>query len=222
MFEQILTSIKTKYKNLGLSEDYLKVIAKRLVRTVKEESEIEDAVADVEDEMKFQQSQNDAIRTLKTQLKKFEEGEVEKGKKGESKKDNEDKGKKEESTEEIPAWAKSIIDSNKAIQEKLAQNETEKINETNEHKLISKLKELGVNENFYRYQITGKTFENDEQIVEFANRIKENEEAYQQAINNTRLGNVEPPKFGGNVKENEVSPEAQAFINAKMKKDESN
>lgn len=70
MFEQILKELKTKYKNLGLSEEYLKVIAKRLAKTVKEESEIEEAVADLEDEMKFQQSQNDAIRTLKTQAPK--------------------------------------------------------------------------------------------------------------------------------------------------------
>ncbi|MDO4764285.1 MAG: hypothetical protein Q4A00_07905 [Flavobacteriaceae bacterium] len=73
MFEPILKELKTKYKDLGLSENYLKVVAKRLARTVKEESEISEAVAEVEDEVKFQQSQDDAVRTLKKKLKDFEE-----------------------------------------------------------------------------------------------------------------------------------------------------
>lgn len=206
MFEQILAELKTKYKNLGLSENYLKVVARRLTKTVKEENEISDAVAEVEDEMKIQQSQEDAIRTLKTQIKKLEEG----GKQDPPKKEE---GKKEDPPkEEIPAWAKTLIESNKALSDKLDNVEKEKIQQTNEQKLISKLKELGVNENFYRLQIVGKTFENDEQISDFANLIKENEDAYLQATNNTRLQNQEPPKFGTNVKENEVSSEVQAFI----------
>lgn len=54
MFEQIFKALKTKYNDLGLGDVFLKVIAKRLAKTVKEESEIEQAVTDLEDEMKFQ------------------------------------------------------------------------------------------------------------------------------------------------------------------------
>lgn len=215
MFEQILKELKTKYKNLGLSDDYLKVIAKRLAKTVKEESEIEEAVADLEDEMKFQQSQNDAIRTLKAQVKKFEEG----GKQDPPKKEE---GKKEDppKEEEMPAWAKAFKESIETLSGKLEDQEKEKINQTNEQKLISKLKELGVNEFFYKSQITGKVFENDEQIMEFANAIKENEDAYKQAVNDTKLKGIEPPKGGIENVKGQVSADVQSFINENFKKDE--
>lgn len=215
MFEQILKELKTKYKNLGLSEEYLKVIAKRLAKTVKEESEIEEAVADLEDEMKFQQSQNDTIRTLKTQVKKFEEGGKQDPPKKEEKK-KEDPPKEEE----MPAWAKAFKESIETLSGKLENQEKEKINQTNEQKLISKLKELGVNEFFYKSQITGRVFENEEQIIEFANTIKENEDAYKQAVNDTKLKGVEPPKGGIENVKGQVSADVQSFINENFKKDE--
>ena len=56
MFEQILKELKTKYKDLGLSENVLKATAEFLGGAVKEESEIESAVAGVEGMLKVQQS----------------------------------------------------------------------------------------------------------------------------------------------------------------------
>ena len=40
MFEKILSELKTKYKNLGLSETILKVTAETLAKTVEKEEEI--------------------------------------------------------------------------------------------------------------------------------------------------------------------------------------
>lgn len=213
MFEQILISLKTKYKDLGLSENYLKVVAKRLAKAVNEESEIENAVLEVEDELKIQQSQDDVIRNLKAQLKKLEEN-------GKQNLPKEETPKENPKQEEIPAWAKVLIESNKTLSERLEKQETDKINQTNEQKLISKLNDLGVSEFFYKSQIVGKTFENDEQIIEFAQNIKDNEDAYIQAVSDVRLKSQETPKFGVGVKENEVSPEVQSFIQEKLKKDE--
>ena len=70
MFEQILKELKTKYANLGLSEAILKVKANQLAKTVKEESEIENAVIGVEDDLKVIQSINDSFRTKLTELEK--------------------------------------------------------------------------------------------------------------------------------------------------------
>ncbi len=44
MFEKILNELKTKCKHLGLSEKILKVQAKKLAKSVKEENEIESAL----------------------------------------------------------------------------------------------------------------------------------------------------------------------------------
>lgn len=219
LLEQILKELKTKYKDLGLGDDYLKVIAKRLAKTVKEESEISDAVADLEDEMKFQQSQNDTLRTLKNQVKKFEEGEKNQEVKNKSQEPREEKREERSENQEVmPVWAKALIDSNKALSEKLETLEKEKISQSNGQKLISKLKELGVNENFYTLQIEGKTFQNDEEIEAFASAIKEKETSFLQSISNVKLGNVTPPIMGSEAVEGQVSADVQAFVGT-FKKD---
>ena len=64
--EKILQALKTKYAHLGLKESVLKVIATRLVPTVKDDTEIENAVKSVEDEVKLLQSVADEGRTSLT------------------------------------------------------------------------------------------------------------------------------------------------------------
>ncbi len=210
MFEQIFKALKTKYNDLGLGDVFLKVIAKRLAKTVKEESEIEQAVTDLEDEMKFQQSQNDTLRTLRTQLKTLEEG---------AKKKEEPTPappKEEPKNDDVPKWAEALINSSKTLEEKLQALEQEKIQVSNKSKLISKLKELGVSEHFYSSQIDGRVFKDEEEINAFAQGLKNNEDAYLQAINYNKLKDVDPPKNGGEAGE-QVSAEVQAFINSKLK-----
>ena len=66
MVDKLLQSLKTKYAHLGLEESVLKAIATRLATAVKEESEIENAVKGVEDEVKLLQSVADKGRTSLT------------------------------------------------------------------------------------------------------------------------------------------------------------
>ncbi|AQW96644.1 hypothetical protein BBD31_01465 [Elizabethkingia anophelis] len=214
MFDKILSGLKTKYKDLGLSETILKGIANKLARSVEKEEDIETAVAGVEDDLKIFQSLSDQNRTLQTEitnLKKAGEGKSEE-KKEEEKKEGEEK--KETGGEEVPAWAKAIIDSNKAILEKQNQLDAEKINKTNAEKLVSKLKELGVNESFYSLHL-GKTFEKEDEIESFANSIKEAEDKYLQDTSNEKLKSKDVPLFGQTTKEGEVSPDVQALIDSK-------
>ena len=63
MVDKLLQSLKTKYAHLGLEESILKAIATRLATAVKEESEIENAVKGVEEEVKLLQSVADKGRT---------------------------------------------------------------------------------------------------------------------------------------------------------------
>ncbi|MCT3674435.1 hypothetical protein HZQ94_14705 [Elizabethkingia anophelis] len=219
MFDKILPLLKTKYKDLGLSETILKVTAETLAKTVEKEEEIETAVAGVEGQMKIYQSFADQNRTLQTEitnLKKAGESKSEEKKKEEKKEGEEKEGeeKKETGGEEVPAWAKAIIDSNKAILEKQNQLDAEKVNKTNAEKLVSKLKELGVNESFYSLHL-GKTFEKDDEIESFANSIKEAEDKYLQDTSNERLKSKETPLFGQTTKEGEISPDVQALIDTK-------
>lgn len=213
MFDKILALLKTKYKDLGLSETILKVTAESLAKTVEKEEDIETAVAGVEGQMKIYQSFADQNRTLQTEiinLKKAGEGKSEEKK--EEKKEGEEK--KETGGEEVPAWAKAIIDSNKAILEKQNQLDADKVNKTNAEKLVSKLKELGVNESFYSLHL-GKTFEKDDEIDAFATTVKEAEDKYLQDTSNEKLKSKDVPLFGQTTKEGEVSPDVQALIDSK-------
>ncbi|WP_236617588.1 hypothetical protein [Elizabethkingia anophelis] len=190
----------------------MKVTAESLAKTVEKEEDIETAVAGVEGQMKIYQSFADQNRTLQTEITNLKKAGNSEEKKEEGKKEGEEK--KETGGEEVPAWAKAIIDSNKAILEKQNQLEAEKVNKTNAEKLVSKLKELGVNESFYSLHL-GKTFEKDDEIESFANSIKEAEDKYLQDTSNEKLKTKETPLFGQTPKEGEVSPDVQALIDSK-------
>lgn len=213
MDKKIFEELKTKYKNLGLSEGILKVFADKIAKTVKEENEVEDAVNAVEGELKIFQSFADQNRTLQREimeLKKEKEGEqVPTPTPTPAPETTEAKG------EEIPAWAKAIIESNKALTENLQQLQAEKAQQTTAEKLTSKLKELGVSEYFYQPHIAGKTFENEEEIHAFAQKLKDSQEAYNQSLVNTVLKTQSEPIFGEADKEDGVSLDVQNYVNAK-------
>ncbi|MCL1658610.1 hypothetical protein M2T79_18545 [Elizabethkingia miricola] len=197
-------------------------MAETLAKTVEKEEDIETAVAGVEGQMKIYQSFADQNRTLQTEitnLKKAGETKSEE-KKEEEKKDSDEK--KETGGEEPPAWAKAIIDSNKAILEKQNQLDAEKVNKTNAEKLITKLKELGVNESFYGLHVQGKTFEKDDEIEAFANSIKESEDKYLQDTSNGKLQAKPVPLFGQSPKEGEISPDVANYIKNKYNNETNN
>ena len=123
----------------------------------------------------------------------------------------------------MPEWAKKLMEGFTAVSQEVEGFKKDKQNLSNEQKLISKLKELGVNENFYKLQIAGRTFQNDEEIETFANSVKEAEAGYLQQLNDTKLGDVKPPSFGGkNIKAEEISPDVQAYLKQKTQNNEGN
>lgn len=70
MKDKILEALKTKYKNLGFGEKELETVADMLVGRVKDETEIETAVAGVENLLKAFQGGLDKVRTEKTNTDK--------------------------------------------------------------------------------------------------------------------------------------------------------
>ena len=212
MFEKILSELKTKYKNLGLSETILKVTAETLAKTVETEEQITDAVAGVEGQMKIYQSFADQNRTLQTEitnLKKSSEG------KKEEKTENKEGEEKKESGE-VPEWAKGFTESIKTLTESLTAIQKEKAQQTNAQKLQSKLDELKVSKSIQALIPSNLTFENDEAIEAYANEMKVKSDAIAQEFGNAALGGMtKPTLFSATVKEGEVSPEVQAIIDSK-------
>ena len=214
MFEKILSELKTKYKNLGLSETILKVTAETLAKTVEKEEEITDAVAGVEGQMKIYQSFADQNRTLQTEitnLKKSSESKQEEKK--EEKKEGEEK---KESGDQEPAWAKALREQMEKQNELITGIQQKEIAQTNAQKLQSKLDELKVSKSIQALIPSNLTFENDEAIEAYANEMKVKSDAIAQEFGNAALGGMSKPTlFSATVKEGEVSPEVQAIIDSK-------
>ena len=213
MFEKILSELKTKYKNLGLSETILKVMAETLAKTVETEEQITDAVAGVEGQMKIYQSFADQNRTLQTEitnLKKSSEG------KKEEKSENKEGEEKRESGDQEPAWAKALREQMEKQNELITGIQQKEIAQTNAQKLQSKLDELKVSKSIQALIPANLTFENDEAIEAYASEMKVKSDAIAQEFGNAALGGMtKPTLFSATIKEGEVSPEVQAIIDSK-------
>lgn len=220
MFEKILTELKTKYKNLGLSETILKAKAKQIEKAVKTEEEIAEAVAGVEDDLAIFQSFADQNRTLATKIAELEKG------KGSGKTDDEPDDKadkdKDKPAGEVPAWAQAIIDSNKTLSESLIAIKAKETAETNAQKLQAKLTELKVPQSFLKLIPQDKVFATDEEINAYATEIKTNADAIFQEASNGVLGATPKPLFGEAVKETGVSSDVQNYIKTKFNNETDN
>ena len=168
MKEKILQALKTKYSNFGLSDKAFDGVAENLSQTVKEEANIETAVAGVEWMLKTIQSESDRERGAKAQLEK----QLEELKKKPTKKD--DLKEPAPEGEEIPEWAKAILEENKAFKETLTALKTSSISKTRAESLESILK--GTSETFSK--ATKSSFEllkdaDDEKFTSWMGNIKE-------------------------------------------------
>ncbi len=214
MHEIILTALKTKYKDLGLSDTILKAYADKIERSGIEESEIQSKVDDLETDLKVLQSFSDQNRTLQKEIKGLKDKletkapEPEKPEPSKGGENGNDKGAENE-----------LLQAIKDLKQEVLSIKTEKIQQTNAEKLTSKLKDLGVKETFYKGRIKAE-FENDEQLEAYALELKADEDAYLQSLNIESLKNQTPPQFGEAAKSGEVSPEVKAFIASKQNSNE--
>lgn len=125
MKEKIIQALKTKYKNLGFSDKAFDGVATYLTTSVTEEAQIETAIGGVEGMLKTFQGELDTLRGGKSQAEKAVE---------ELRKKINELGGKQEPTppnnggaNEIPAWAKELIESNKSLTAELNTIKGEKV-----------------------------------------------------------------------------------------------
>lgn len=217
--EKILQALKTKYAHLGLKESVLKVIATRLAPTVKDDTEIENAVKSVEEEVKLLQSVADEGRTNLSkaeEVRKKLEKELEEARAKSN--PNPPTLPTEPKPDEMPAWAKSLVEAvtnqGKAIQAFQA----EKQQQTAKERFLNQLKAQGVSEPFYKHHL-GRTFKDDAEMDAFVSELKADEQAFLQTQANTGLSSHSSNVLGGGTDANGVSADVQAYINEKFKKE---
>lgn len=213
--DKILQALKTKYAHLGLKESVLKVIATRLAPTVKDDTEIENAVKSVEEEVKLLQSVADEGRTNLSKAeearKKLEKELEEARAKSNPNPQNPPTPPTEPKPDEMPTWARGLLEAVNKQNETIAAFQAEKQQQTAKERFLNQLKTQGVSEPFYKHHL-GRTFKDDEEMNAFVSELKADEQAFLQAQTNAGLSSHSRPIIGGGLKENEPSAEVQALF----------
>ena len=215
MVDKLLQSLKTKYAHLGLKESVLKVIATRLATTVKDDTEIENTVKSVEEEVKLLQSVADEGRTSLSKAeearKKLEKELEEMRAKSNPNPQNPPTPPTEPKPDEVPAWAKSLVEVVNKQNETIAALQAEKQQQSAKERFLNQLKTQGVSETFYKRHLEH-SFKDDEEMNAFVSELKADEQAFLQTQANTGLSYHSKPIIGGGLKENEPSAEVQALF----------
>lgn len=217
MFEQeILTQLKTKYKNLGLSETILKAKAKQLSKAVEKQEDIENAVAGVEDDLAIFQSFADQNRTL---AKKIEE--LEKGKSLDPKPaDPVDPKPADPKPAPTGGTDEAVLKLLQEMKEELTSFKTEKAQQTTAQQLQAKFTELKIPQSFQKLIPMDKVFATPEEMEAFVNEQKANYDGIAQEFGNAALSNMgKPTLFSESVKEGEITNAMQAYKDSKKPKD---
>jgi hypothetical protein len=138
MKEKIVAALKTKYKNLGFGDKAFDGVADYLSKTVTEESAIETAISGVETLLKSFQGDIDkrvADAVAKVKTEKAQEQGADPGA-------TEPKKTAQPVNDEPPAWAKTLIEANQKLAEKVAAIEGDKVVTTRKQKLDAILEKL--------------------------------------------------------------------------------
>lgn len=138
MKEKIKSALETKYKNLGFGDKAFDGVASYLSKTVKEEKDVDTAIADVEDLLKSFQGDIDKVRNEKSTLQK----ELDELKaKGEKKPDE----KKPEEKDDLEAKLDALLEAKiKPLQDKLTGYEAKETKAARQSLILSKAKELKI------------------------------------------------------------------------------
>jgi len=204
MKEKILAMLRAKYKNVH--SDLLDRVAVTMAKTVTKEEDIQAAI-DAQDGFITEMadySQKEADRRVTEALKKKTDDSEAAKKKAEE--DAAAEAAKQHQGKDVPEWAKALIDSNKALSDKLAAIEAGKSHEALSSKLISQLKEKGVDETFYTPAIAGRQFKDEAEINALTETLHEAHVKHIQALTDKGLGGGKPltPNPGNTDKVNPI------------------
>lgn len=161
MKENILKQLKTKYKDLGLSQSALNGVAELLSKTVKEESEIESAVSGVEGLLKGMQSETDRLRTELAEARKKQEPET---------KETIKPKEQDTKTVELPEDVKTLLEELKQDRQLKVQQEKLQLLRTDAK---SKLKEKGIKDSLCDLYLSEVAYSESLTADDLAQRIED-------------------------------------------------
>lgn len=177
MRKEILDALKAKF--IGVSESVLGRIADRLDKTMTKSEEVKDAV----DRLSFQQvlesygdsrateAQQTAVQNYEKKYNLKDGKSVHEGGPNLSvlpeQKDGEGGGHKEGGSDTVPQWAKSLIDANKALQDRLDKMDGERKTASRKERLSSAVEKLpeSIRKAYGRTSVEGLTDEQFESLL---------------------------------------------------------
>lgn len=200
---KILSSLKTKYANLGFGDKAFDGVAEYLSKSVTEEAQIETAISGVEVLLKSFQGDIDKVRGEKTTLQKQYDELKEKAEKGEGQHGKGGGKEKDKTDEEPPAWFKIHLEQQDAKFKALEQigiNKSrrtvyeEKIKELPDEMKASKLRDFD--------RISG-TFKDDNDFNGYLTEVETDVTKITQSLADAGLSKFKKPGSGGESKTEE-------------------
>lgn len=175
MKEKIKAQLKTKFSNLGLSEEVFEGVADALAATnLITDENLETAIAGSQPALtKFAAEIDRRVNTLKAENEKLKSGGSNPPKPENPKPNDTPPG------DETPAWAKSMTDTIKSLNEKVAQMEAEKTTGHLVNHVKTSLTEKKVPANFVELQLVDRVFKTQEEADAFVAKIETGYKAYE-------------------------------------------
>ena len=203
MKEKVLAALKTRYSNLGLSEKVLGRVAAYLAKTVKDETEIENAVSDsdVKDMLSEMQSDADRLRTEKQKIQSELE-ELKKTPKNEGKNEG-----GERKNDDIPEYLKGVLDYINSAKERDKANEIQNKFNDLKSKAKEELKLKGIKESLCDEYLKGTSFSESLTVSDLVKVAVEKNDFFVSQM----TPESGPPRTGGGSKETK-SEEDDWFI----------
>lgn len=211
--ELIKTLLQSKFGGVQLSATRVEELAKRMEGKVESEDDVKAKLSAFNELFPFADivKEDDRQRTLNSELEKLKKGA------GKSEKEKEEEGGAGEgsgsaaSTEDMPAWAKAIIDGNKTVTEKLAALEGQKVVNDRRSLIQAKLKDAGEDYSSKVLRDFGRmSFTDDAAFQEYLTDIETDFANHTQTQAESKLGKDNP--FAGVGKDGKITEASQAEV----------
>lgn len=215
--QQVFMRLKPKARAFGFNKDELMGVAVNIANNLQfEEDALEDDInAEIDKQVDavipfLRLAQTNANRVIEKTRKELHPQEAEE----EPTKANPVKTETKTEPDEMPAWAKALIDSNKALTEKVASMQGEKTLNARQARLEAILKDTGTFGTRTLKSFAKMSFDTDEDFDDFVAEVESDLKSYNQERANAGLQTLGaiPTQGGGKKEEILTDAEVEAIV----------
>ena len=227
--ETVYGLMKPKTASLGFTKDELMTVCASIAGrfdSKEEEATEEEINAEIDAVLPYLQLSQSAANRIVQQSnpKKKEPKKAEKKAKKSHKEDEDDddddddqhdtdeSDDEDEVPEDMPKWARKLLEGNKALRNEISSMKSEKTHTDLMTGVKTSLKDI--DEGFYSMALNGRKFASQDEADQFVNDVKENYKTFAKKMNIKSLAEVTPPK-GGKGGNDEPSAEVKARAEAR-------